>query len=314
MLRVFVFLSISALCAASDWSSLYDKDKLQAEQQRLQTAIDFLTQNEIRPFIPPQQATTFGLQPIDLPIEGLRSDPLDFYAQNSHIVLPVRTLLFIEDLSRAYGWLWANRASTKTVDEYLCMLRYRTPSDFQEHRYPSPRTALHIPEDALSNPKVVEASLNLRRTAYSFMLLHQFAHLQLHHSISQGRGYSEVQEEEADNYALNIMKENSVTPTGILLILYSSMFFETGSGTSFHPVTPHRLEATAHFLSGRITEFVRGRHDRAAAIDGIHSIANLLVEGSEWLAVRTHQQELQQLAMKTDPSTLQPRPLPHTTK
>jgi len=307
-------LLIALSCQAADYSTLYTPAKLKAEQPRLQTAIDFLIQKEIQPFLPAQQATAFGLQTIGLPLEGFRSDPLDIYAENSRIVLPVRTLLFLEDLSRCYAWLWTNRMSTKTVDEYLGMLRYRSPADFPDHQYPGPLKALHIPENALSDPKVVESAVRLRRTADAFLLLHQFAHLQLHHQAATNHGFTDTQEIEADRYALNIMKENSVTPTGIFLVMYAGLFFETGAGTALHPVTANRMLAMAHFLDERVFEFIRGRADKATAMDGIHSIASLLVEGAEWLNVRAHQGDLEQLALKTDPATLQPRPLPRTTK
>ncbi len=70
----------------------------------------------------------------------------------------------------------------------------------------------------------------------------------------------------------------------------------------------------AKFLDRRVTDFTRGRPDKAIAMDAIQSIASLLTEGAEWLSVRGHQAELQQLARKTDPSTLMPRPLPATTR
>jgi hypothetical protein len=63
-----------------------------------------------------------------------------------------------------------------------------------------------------------------------------------------------------------------------------------------------------------VTEFVRGRADKARASDGIFSIAKLFEEGAEWLSLRGQQEDLQQLALKTDPNTLQPRPLPKTTQ
>ncbi len=264
--------------------------------------------------MPPQEVLAFGLQAVDLPLEGFRSDPLDFYADGHHIILPVRTLLFLEDLSRCYAWLWTGRYSTRTIDEYLGMLRYRSATDFPDGHYPAPLSALHIPEDALSNPKVVEAAVRMRRTAYAFILLHQFAHLQLRHDLSRNHVFSETQEEEADRFALNIMKENSTTPTGVFLVMYTSMLLETGTSESIHPVTERRLEAMAHFLDGQVTEFVRGRPDRTTAIDSIHSIASLLLKGSEWLSIDTHRNELAQLAMKTDPGTLLPRPLPKTTQ
>ena len=324
MLKIFCFFAGSLLCWGSDWSSIYDSNRLEAEKPRLQTSVDYLVQNEITPFVPQQESTAFGLQAIDLPVNGIESNPLDFYAQANHIILPVRTLLFVEDLSRAYSWLWANHYTTKTIDEYLSMLRYRAASAFPDARYPAPLVALHVPETALADPHVVETAVRLRRTAYAFLILHEFAHIQLHHERKAGTraattcpscgSFSEAQEIEADRFALDIMKNNSATPTGVLVVIYSGLFFEGGEAEVLHPVTPHRLDAMAHFMDSRVTEFVQGRVDRATAIDGIYSIGSLLEEGAEWLTVRGHQEELQQLAMKTDPNTLQPRPLPKTTR
>jgi hypothetical protein len=312
--KISLFLLCFSICSAADWSTIYDCSKLQAEKPRLQKAMDFLVQKEILPFIPEQEATAFGLLTIDLPPTDFRTDPLDFYSEEGHIILPVRTLLFLEDLSRAYGWMWGNRFSTKTADEYLMMLRYRNPADFQDGKFPPPLIALHVPENALSDPKVVAASLLLRRTAYAFILLHEFAHLQLHHQISSRHSYSEPQEEAADLFALNIMKENSATPTGLLVVMRSALLFEAGTEESLHPVTSARLDGMAKYLDRRVTDFVRGRQDRPAAMDAIQSIASLLTEGAEWLSVPGHQAESQQLALRTGPATLFPRPLPATTR
>lgn len=314
MYKLLFFLVCASTCSAADWSSLYDSARLEAEKPRLQKAVDFLIQKEIQPFIPEQAATAFGLLTIDLPLTGFRTDPLDFYSENGHIILPVRTLLFLEDLSRAFGWMWVNHYNTKTADEYLMMLRYRSPSDFQGGKFPQPLSALHVPDNALSDPKVVEASLLLRRTAYAFLLLHEFAHLQYHDHASPRHGYSELEEEAADQFALDIMKENSVTPTGVLLVMRSMLLFEAGTAQSLHPVTSQRLDVMAKFLDRRVADFTRGRPDRTTATDAIQSIASLLTEGADWLSIRGHQAELQQLAMKTDPSTLMPRPMPATTR
>ncbi len=314
MLKFLLFWSFSAVCSAADWSSLYSGDKLKSEQARLETATRFAMNSEIEPFISPQQAMIFALQEIDFPVEGFRSDPLDFYGESGHIVLPIRTLLFLEDLSRCYAWLWTGRYSTRTADEYLSMLRYRSAADFKDGQYPAPLSALHVPENALSDPKVVQTAVRLRRTAYAFILLHEFAHLQLHHEPSKNRAFSEAQEEEADRYALNIMKGNSATPTGVYLVMDLSLLLETGNVAGLHPVSAHRLEAMAHFLDGSVTEFVRGRRDQVTAMDGIHSIAMLLREGSEWLSSPTLRAETELRALRTDPSTLEPRPLPKTTR
>ncbi len=313
LLRTALFLFVVGACYGADLGSLYDSARLTAEQVRLQTSMNLVLEREIVPVVRSEQATIIGLQPLDLPLEGLRTDPLDFYAEKSHIVIPIRTLLFVEDLSRAYGWLWTDRYSTKTVDEYLNMLRYRSAADFPGGRLPGPLEALHIPADALSNTRVVETSVRIRKTAYAFLFLHQLGHLQLNHNKGPKQAYSEAEEEAADEFALNIMKANSATPTGILVLMWSGLYLETGTGSALHPVSGQRMDAIAHYMGSHVLEFIHGRSDQAVAMSGIHSIASLLNDASQWLAIKSHREELQSLALKTDPSTLQPRPLPKST-
>jgi hypothetical protein len=302
-----LFFSLTLPAAPADWSSLYTPAKLQAEKPRLQEAVDYVIKNEVQPFIPPDLKVSFGLQPFELPILSGASDPLSVYSQNGRVELPVLTLLFVEDLARAYGWLTTNRYTTKTVDEYLAMLRYRKPEDFPDHRYPPPLTALHIPENALSDPKVVDISVKTRRTAYAFLLMHQYAHV---HLQLDGKGG----EEAADAYALDILKGNSTTPTGVLFVMQSWVFFEGGNPDAVHPVSARRLRAIAKYMDAHVDEFVQGRTNQRSSVDVIHSIASLLNQSAEYMGIPGHQDDLRNFALKTDVASLKPRPLPVNTR
>jgi hypothetical protein len=305
---------LQPLMFAGDWSSLYTSAKLQAEKPRLQQAVDYVIKNEVEPFIPPDLKVAFGLQSFELPILSGASDPLSVYSQNGRVELPVLTLLFVEDLARAYGWLTTNRYTTKTVDEYLAMLRYRKPDDFPDHRYPPPLTALHIPDNALSDPKVVDISVKTRRTAYAFLLMHQYAHVHLQLDASAKGAKTEVAEEAADAYALDILKGNSTTPTGVLFVMQSWLFFEGGNPDAVHPVSARRLQAIAKYMDAHVDEFVRGRTNQRSAVDVIHSIASLLNQSAEYMGIPGHQEDLRDFALKTDVASLKPRPLPVNTR
>jgi hypothetical protein len=306
-----LLVSVILPAAAGDWSSLYSTAKLQAEKPRLQEAVDYVIKNEIEPFIPPDLKVSFGLQPFELPILSKASDPLSVYSQNGRVELPVLTLLFVEDLARAYGWLTTNHYTTKTVDEYLAMLRYRKPEDFPDHRYPPPLTALHIPENALADPRVVEISVKTRRTAYAFLLMHEYAHVHL--QLDAG-SKPENAEEAADAYALDVLKGNSTTPTGVLFVMQSWLFFEGGNPDAVHPVSVRRLRAIAKYMDEHVDEFVRGRTNQRTSVDVIHSIASLLNQSAEYMGIPGHQEELRGFALKTDVAALKPRALPVNTR
>jgi hypothetical protein len=312
---LLLFLSVLATrpLGAGDWSSLYDHSHLEAEKPRLQKALDYVLANEIQPYLPEGQRVAFGLEQIDLPLPSAVPNPLSIYSENRAIEFPLSSMLFVEDLARAYSWLWTNRYSTKTVDEYLAMLRYRNADDFPDHRYPSPLSALHIPSDALGDKKVVDLAVKTRRTAYAFLLLHEYSHIRLQSAAAKTLK-TEDSEERADEYALEILKNNSAPPTGLLLVMQSWLFLEAGNPASEHPVTAKRLEAIAHYLDAHVIEFVRGRPNPSNSTDVIHSIALVLRQEAELQAVPGHNAALQEVALKTDVESLKPRPLPRSTK
>jgi hypothetical protein len=210
--------------------------------------------------------------------------------------LPVFTLLFVEDLAKAYAWLLANRCSTETVDEYAGMLHYRQPNEFPYGKYPAPLPALHIPVNALEDPAVKKMFPRLKNTAYAFMVLHEFGHL-----------HGQASEEQADLFALDIMKRNSEIPFGLLMYLEAALYLPADT----HPVTAPRLLAMANYLDLRVLEFVEGRPDRAAGITAIHSIASRLRVSAAWLSDTEDQRLWAEQARKTDVAALRPRRQPN---
>ncbi len=310
---LFVTVLATRPLGAGDWSSLYDHSHLEAEKPRLQKALDYVLANEIQPYLPEGQRVAFGLQQINLPLPSAVPNPLSIYSENRAIQFPLFSMLFVEDLARAYSWLWTNRYSTKTVDEYLAMLRYRSADDFPDHRYPSPLAALHIPADALSDNKVLDLAVKTRRTAFAFLLLHEYAHIRLQSADAKTLKV-EDSEERADEYALEILKNNSAPPTGLLLVMQSWLFLGPGNSGAEHPVTAKRFYAMAHYLDAHVIEFVRGRPNPATSTDVIHSIALVLRQEADLEAVPAHNTALREVALKTDVESLKPKPLPRSTK
>ena len=278
---------------AADWTALYTPDVLSREKPRLQQIVQNTIAQEIEPyFTTPQRRAFSGLQP-DLRLESTSASPIEFdLPRNGFAVMPVVTLLFVEDLAKAYAWLWANRCSSETVDEYAAMLRYRKAGDFPDNRYPPPLEALHIPANGLDNPETKKMFFRLRNTAYSFMLLHQLG-LQ-----REGNG-----PEQADQFALDLMKRNSETPMGLLLLMTASVHLPEDR----NPATPARLQAMADYLDLRVLDFVQARPDRTLARNAINAVARSLRASAVFLQDQTAQNNWAERARRTDSSMLTPQ-------
>jgi hypothetical protein len=302
-------LAASALPA--DWSSLYDAVHLEDDRARLSGDVDLIVAQEIQPFLTSGQAHAFSKLDLDLPVTaGPAPNPLDFYsARPGHITLPLLTVAFVEDMAQAYAWLWANRYSSLTVDEYLGMLRNRTPDDFPSHRYPTPLEALHIPADAMSNPAVAKMTQRVRGTTLSFILLHQFGHLSYRTAAEEAairHDPVEAEEELADAFALAVMKKNSEIPAGLLMLIHG-MLYLPAEAPKAHPVTNQRLHAMADFLDLRVRQFAYGRPDRRLATVAIQSLASHIRQASTFLSDTTGQKFWAEQGSQTTIASLVPR-------
>jgi hypothetical protein len=285
--------------SASDWSSLYGDAVLAREQPRLQRLVEDVDSNDIGPCLTSAQRLVFGSLLIELPLSANSSSPIEGdLHRGTAVVLPALTLLFVEDLAKAYAWLWTSRLSSETVDEYISMLRYRKAADFPGGKYPAPADALHVPANALENPDAKKMFVRLRTSAYMFLILHQMGH--------QRATPSETEEEQADLFALDLMRRNSETPLGLLLIINAGVYLpDTGD-----PVTAKRLVTMANYLDRRVQEFVDARPDRVAARVAIHAIAKDFRVSAGLLKDPGIQVAWAERAKRTDVSTLVPKPQP----
>jgi hypothetical protein len=314
---VRAFFTALLLCSsglyASDWSSLYDQASLQNQQPRFRRQVDTVIAQEIEPFLTVEQAHTLSQVQVDLPpTAGPEPNPFDFYsASPAHITLPLLTVAFLDDLAEAYSWLWANHCSSQTVDQYLGMLRNRLPADFPDRRYPSPLMALHIPANSSGNPAVAKMTERVRTTTLSFILLHQFGHLSYRTAAEESalkHDHIDGNEELADAFALEVMKKNSETPAGLLLLIHGMMYLPSTPPKN-HPLTTQRLKTMADYLDTRTREFSDGRPDRRLAAIAIQSLANHIREAAAFVSDGTGQKLWTEESRKTTIADLAPRRL-----
>lgn len=306
-----VLLLTSTVLSAADWSSLYDTASLEKQGPRLRHDVDLVIAQEIQPFLTVEQAHAFSQIQLELPLTAPpEPNPFDCYSPGEgRLILPLLTVAFVEDMAEAYSWLWANRYSSRTVDEYLGMLRNRSPGDFPGNRYPSPLVALHIPADARRDPAVAKMTERVRGTTLSFMLLHQFGHSRYRTAAEESALRHEGMdgdEERADAFALEVMKKNSETPAGLLMLIHGMMYLPAVAPKN-HPLSNGRLREMANFLDTNIREFSDGRPNRQLTSTAIRSLASHIRQSAAFLSDTAGQELWAEQSRKTTIADLAPR-------
>src|SRR5439155_19576584 len=161
--------------AQTGWESLYSTEALSKEKPRLEERVNELFRR-LNTLFSAAEKSAFARVEFEVPLRDPTGNPLNFFAHGTvrapRVTMPVQSLLFVEDLSTAYAWLHLNGYSLETVDEYITLLKYKTPADFPSRRYPPPLTALGIPRDASGDRRVDELSLRFRNSAYAHELGH----------------------------------------------------------------------------------------------------------------------------------------------
>ena len=288
---------LASTSVAGDVSGLYDTEKLTREEPRLKRRIKQLWTTAIEPSLSDEKRERLQSVSLEFPLVGKSRAPIDFYtyADTGRVVLPVISLLFLEDISTAYAWLHVNGYTVETIDEYVAMLKYRKPEDFLGGRFPPPLRALGIPEDALSDSEVDGLSLRFRNTAWAFILSHELGHVYYRHP-GYGPGIPREQarsnEKSADLFALDIMRRTSTIPMGAVLFFQASAYWLPNradyqsdeewemflKNEATHPLNADRLRSLAKQLKRSPEDFVRREQDKAAVLESIRFIADGLSE------------------------------------
>jgi hypothetical protein len=322
VLLASVLGAVLAQAATRDLASMYDPSQVAREQARLRSRVQEVYEKAFRPNLLPEEQRALAGLTIEAPLSG---DPVIGYYSNYRtkvVTMPAVSLLFFEDLCTAYAWLWANGYRLETVEEYVTMLKYKDAAGFGG-RYLPPLRALQIPTNALDNPKVNDLSLRFRNTGYAFILGHELGHIRYQHP-----GYKQVpvavsqaNEEQADQFGLELMRRVSEIPMGAMIFFQSAIYyFENRSdfnsdqqwqdylqNVATHPLSAHRLKAMATRLSEAAPDFARGQPNRNSAIETVTFIGSGFKEFAEFLDDPTLQRVMRAKAEKSGISSLAPR-------
>jgi hypothetical protein len=292
-------LLAGASATRADSNGLYDTPTLQAWHARYSRSMERILVEGILPRLSEKERRVLTGITLDLP---LRDDVLiNFYAEERTVVLPVSALKLLDDLSIAYAWLWANNYQLEPVEEYVAMLKHKKAGDFPGGRYPDPLAALKIPPTALDDGRVNGLSLRLFNSARAFVLAHELAHIYYRHS-----GRSIANEEEADRFAMDIMRRTSTVPMGVVLFFQATaLWFQDGPST--HPLNGQRLRVLARRLDGMAGDFAQPGRGAADDTERIRFIGRGLERVADYLDDTDMQRCVADSASKASPAILRPR-------
>lgn len=232
------FVVAPTAAAAKDLSNLYYTAKLAQEKPRFERRINEIFAKGIWPKLTRDEKRVLRGVTFEFPLVGMNHDPMDYYSGKRggqrFVAMPVLSLMFLEDLSTAYAWLYVRKYSLETIDEYVTMLKYKKSADFPDSRYLPPLKALQIPSNALADRKVDELSLRFRNSAFAFILLHELGHIYYGHRGYRGitTAQARINEHNADRFALDILHRTSTIPMGGNIILSGSGLFHAEQRTT----------------------------------------------------------------------------------
>jgi hypothetical protein len=332
-------LLLAPAALAKDMASLYDDATLAYWQPRFEEGIRWNVDNVIWPRLSAEERQQLAGVNLCFPLRGPSGDPLEFYARLGAaddacadlsppvVVLPIQSIKFFDDLSVAHAWLWRQGYGPDTPLEYASMLKYGEPARFGG-RYPAPLPALQIPDDALDDPVVDEQAQKLLKSAMVFLVLHELGHVLYGHpgydAISAAQ--AQVNEQDADRFALSVMRRIGVAPFGMVFWFQTAAYFAPNRGDfasdgahaewlrqTTHPVTEDRLRAIATELRQSPEDFAlefadqeSGRRAILSTADEIELVADIMAdpEIQQLIARRGRLAELSALAPRRIGETL----------
>jgi hypothetical protein len=247
--------------------------------------------------------------------------PMNFYAQADEqrktVVMPISSLRLYGDLAMAYAWLNTNKYSLDPVTDYLAMLKYQWPAKLRTKPY-RPMEVLGIPANAREDSHVMSVFQRAFGTCVVFIMAHELGHLYYRHPSYDAVEVevARANEEQADQFALEIMRRIGEAPLGMPLFFTILAHLEPYSGDagylenrarSTHPVTASRIRAIARGLEKSGEDYSRSSANTDKKNLKIRNVATEWEVNAVNLKDKGVQELLRQKGLSVQPESLRPR-------
>jgi hypothetical protein len=289
---LIVVLAVPALAWGADYGTMYD-DRLLAQRQPVYREV--MQDNLQKVFLPkltPDERRRLTQLSVDFPLRGPERGLFEYFAERSgRVVLSTMSIRFLGDLGVAYAWLDANGFTMESVTDYISMLKYQDAARFGG-RYPEPSAALRIPAKATDNPRVDNLSQQILSQSLSFIMLHEVGHvLYQHPGYGPGvtRARARENEDEADRFALEVLRRVGQPVSGLLFLLLSMAHFvphraDFGTDAEYqahlaqatHPLTSDRTRRLSQYLREHAADYGRLQDNPSRAAASIRWVADAI--------------------------------------
>lgn len=292
---VFI-LSLNASLAANaqssgSWSGFYDRPTLMQTAENLRPGILDNWQNVIQPALTVGERRLLATVHFVFDLENPDS-PLNFFATSDAVYLPASSVRMLGDLVASWMWLNQRGHSTDTVNEYLAILKYQWQSGILRNQRYLPLDALGVPAGVRDDPVIADGYARMISNILFFIVGHELGHvLYEHHGIvAKDVAASErsiAQEQQADEFAVELMRRIGEVPIGVPLFFTFMTALEPaptdpGYGRPrTHPQSSARIRAVATALRTQARGFARGFKDPSTAVAKVNAIADLLVNDAD---------------------------------
>ncbi len=318
MYWIMGFAFLMFMCAnarAQDVLLLYTTSELQEIGTRYRPNLIGLWEEDFLSRLTRDERARTGTVTLNLPLVGANRNPLDFYSSppRRQVFLPIASVKFFDDLAVAFAYYGKMGCDLGVVSDYSAALRVR-PQDLKG----SPLDTLGVPPAALNDPYVDDVAQKILKSIIFFVAVHEYAHVMYQH-----RDYSSItaqqaqlQETEADAFALEIMRRIGLAPVGLTYFFLVASRLEATPGDfassaeyetylrqrATHPVSAMRILKIAEGIEDHIDEFARLQKDPPLWKTKLQGDATKLREISQTLDDRRMRLFLAQRARSADVS------------
>jgi len=239
----------------------YTTNELEAARAEYEPYLRGVFGGDLLARLPPTMRAPLGEVQLKIPTEmpaGLGTDPafvlnVGAVPAARQIYFPLRTAVWLEE----YFALTAHLERRKCPDRLTIMLMYDvmlTRSGGDGVRPPGPLGAFGLDKSVYGDAYVKDLSDKLFADTVFFLLAHELGHIARGHAGGATGIHSQIQEREADAYALDAMATIGEFPLGLAYFFTAAAMMEGGQTT--HPLSGSRIDAAARALEARPRAFV----------------------------------------------------------
>jgi hypothetical protein len=282
---------------AGPWSGFYDQQTLKHQKESISPGILDNWQSVIFPALTQEERRS--LEKVRFVVELEAPDfAMNFFAKDNVVYIPASATKMLGELVASWIWLNKNGYSTDTIYEYLAILKYQWESGLLRGQAYRPFDVLGVPASAREDPSIADEYDRIISNTLFFIICHELGHVLYGHQGFDSEKLNEsaskrsiAQEQQADAFALEIMRRIGDVPIGVPLFFSLMASLESYSTDPdygrlhTHPLSSERIHSIADGLRAQARSFARAFSNPATAIARVNEIADQLVNASNESAV-----------------------------